>query len=134
VWKAVELKPGGEDETVTIHNVEDYIERTIGIYTYLIVARMQLCIFSCIVASPRVSVSDIWNYFFPPPSFLYRLWNLVFGLKVDDNEKRKAMFSHFFPSLKPECSWTDFGWNTTKERKLIFDCYKSRASIYVFSC
>jgi hypothetical protein len=28
--QAVELKPGGEDENVTIHNVEDYIERTIG--------------------------------------------------------------------------------------------------------
>jgi hypothetical protein len=30
VLQAVELKPGGEEETVTIHNVEDYIERTIG--------------------------------------------------------------------------------------------------------
>ena len=28
--QAVELKGGGEEETVTIHNLEDYIERTIG--------------------------------------------------------------------------------------------------------
>ena len=28
--QAVELKAGGEEETVTIHNLEDYIERTIG--------------------------------------------------------------------------------------------------------